>query len=122
MRCLICKRSFTKNLTFSTFLKNKKDLICDSCFKRYPFHITYSVIPLRRELHIYSLFDKRYSIPENAFLIEYSRLFEFVLNKAPSPYILLYNNFYLSEKMIKNIDHLMKLVNQDIYILCNYFN
>ncbi len=122
MRCLICKRIIQRKLTFSNIFKHQVDLVCDYCFKRYPFHICCSTLPIGKNINIYSLFEKKNQIPDNAFLIEYSRIFEYILNNFSKSVILVYNNLYLNDFLINNLEIIAKLFNNEIYILCNYLS
>lgn len=121
MRCLICKRLISTNLTFSNFLKNQNDLICDACFKRYPLKISYAVIPIGKNVHIFSLYPKKYQINENAFLIEYSKIFEYMQKNFKNKLIIPFNNFNLTKNRVYILEQISKLINDEIFIICNYF-
>ncbi len=48
----------------------------------YPIKITYQTIPINKKLiHVFSLFDKMYTINSYAFIIELSGLFQYISSK-----------------------------------------
>lgn len=122
MRCMICKRLFNRRISFSNFYKIENELICDDCFKRYKLHIGYSFMPIGKGLHIYYLFQDKYHISDNAFLIEYSRIFTYLLDKNQDTPIICYNNFYPNERTLKCLDAYGELFESQLVVLCNFMS
>lgn len=120
MKCYICKKNFNEKISFSNLFKPKMLFICDDCYRRYPINISYTEVPVGKGIRIYSLFPKKYKINTNAFILEYSRIYEFIA-EIKNRYILLFDNFYLTDKMEKFIEAFSSLFDGEIFILCNYF-
>lgn len=98
------------------------DLVCDNCFNKYPIKIDFMMFPIKKySIKIFSLFPKYYKIPENAFIKEYSRLFNFILEKNNNKsYILSYDTLFLTASFFNKMEILSTLIDDDIYVLCNF--
>ena len=123
MKCLICQKVFSHPKTFSTFFNNKELYICDSCYKRYKIDLSYNVIPLsnKKMLHIYSLFPKSEFFKGDPFIEEFSKLYKYVYNINPKRHIIVEYNIFFTNEKIKIYEELSKLIDDDLYILCNFY-
>lgn len=122
MRCIICKRLFNLKRGFTNLLVDRKEQVCDVCYNKYKLKIAYTEIPIGKGVKVYSLFPKKYMIPDNAFVVETSRIFSYILNTFNPKVILIYNNFYLSERQNTILEQISTLFESEIYILCNYMS
>ena len=123
MKCLICNNYFSKPKTFSSFFSNKELFICDNCYKSFAININYNVIPLNNNhnLFIYSLFEENNYFKGDPFILEFSQLFKYVYNQNQNRIILVDYNIYFTNEKFKIYDNLSKLLDDDIYILCNFY-
>lgn len=113
MKCLICNKEFTINITWGNLFREKNYDVCDNCFKRYPIKPNYQLIPLKNKaIHWFSLFDQKYSFSSIAFVKELSKLFSYVL-KANG--IILYYDYVDGDTLDKIIE--LEEFGLDIYLV-----
>lgn len=118
MKCLICNKSFNVKRKLSTLLKKEMVFVCDTCYKRYPINLNYQIIPIDNHLvHIYTLFDFKIYFKGDPFIIEYSKIFDFLNSKHKNELILLYKDLILSDKEFNNLEIISKALDKDIIIL-----
>lgn len=121
MKCIICKKNFNFKKTFKNFLDNDNEQVCDDCYNKYPIKISFDVLPVNQHMvHIFSLFPKKYRVPEQAFIKEYSRLFDYVYQKNNKEVILMLKGFNLTKTFFPVLELISTLFDSDIYIICNY--
>lgn len=121
VKCLICNNKFYIKRGIANLLSTKNFSICDSCYEKYKINITYDVIPLtNHKLYIYSLFDKEYFFKSDPFIIEFSRLVNYVITQTDEDNILIYKNIHITEFKLNQFSDLSDLINNDLYIVCNY--
>lgn len=122
MKCINCKNDFYIKRTFSNLFSSKKLMLCDSCYKSFPIEISVQTIPLfKHTLFVYQIYKSDYKINPNSYLIEYSKVFEYLLRKNQNDLIYVYDRFNLSQSNLDLFEQISTSFEKDIFILCNYF-
>ncbi len=120
MKCLICNHTFIVKRRIKDLFSYSKYFVCDSCYKKYPIKINYSVVPLNKySLKIYSLFDKEYYFKNDPFFLEFSHLLDYVL-KSSNENIFIYSLLKLNEYNLSILSNLANLLESDLIIVCDY--
>ena len=123
MKCKICNKRIINHITFSDFFSNKKRFICDECYKLYPLHINYTVIPLSNyELKIYSMFEKEYYFKNDPFNLETAQILTYLLEKYADSIILLEKKLFLNETNLSIYEVIADINKKDLCIICESFS
>ena len=92
MMCKICNNKFYIRRDFISLFSNKKYVICESCYKKHPIELEYNHLELEKfNCLILSMFKRKYHINFNAYIYEYSKIFN-KFNKN-NTYVLLFYDF-----------------------------
>ena len=122
MKCKICQKSFFIKRKIKDLLAVQKYFICDDCYNKYKIKLGYNILPLENHnLIIYSLFEEEYIFKGDPFIIEYSELFNYVLESNSNAYVICEKNVHITKYKIEMFSILSKLVNSDIILFCNAF-
>ncbi len=117
MRCLNCKENFIIKRRVDTLFKKEKYYICDKCFKKFPIKLSIDTIPITdRMIEIYSIFEKQYFINYDAFIIEYSKIFEYLYHKRKY-FIIIFDYIKITENFIKQIEIFSTILAENVVIL-----
>lgn len=116
MKCYNCNKDFYIKRKLSTFLSNRKYLVCEKCFKSNFIELNLNIVPLDngRKLNIYSLMKESFMGNSFAFLYEYSWLVSKMLYKN----IILMEDFYLNEENLFISTILSNLTENDVTVVC----
>ncbi len=122
MRCKICNNIIIMKRGIKDFLTIKNYDVCDTCYDKYKINITYNILPLdNHKLYIYSLFDKEYIFKTDPYILEFSRLFSYVINnESKNDNILVFKNINITKYYINLFNDLSNLLNDDLILVCNY--
>ncbi len=122
MRCMICNEKFYIKRNLETLFRVQSYTVCDKCYEKYKININYNVIPLdKHKIYIYSLFDQKYIFKHDPFKLEFSRLLNYVLkNNNIKDNLFVYTNIRMSKFYFNTFNCLSKLLDSDLYIVCNY--
>lgn len=117
VNCIVCHKSFIIKRSIKELLKKQMYLICDMCYKAHPLKLNVLNIPLEGgyEAFILSLFDESEKFNADGYILEYSKIVCKYLNKEP----IVENNFSLNKKNIKRLDTISKLLQNNVYVICN---
>lgn len=120
MKCLVCSSEFNEPRFLKDLFRTKKFHVCQNCLNKYPIKVNFNVIPLdSHQLEIVILFPKDKNINYNAFLDEYSKIYENVSFLNQNKVIIPYDKLYLTEENLMYFDHVSTLLDKDIIILTN---
>ena len=118
MRCLVCQNEFNEKRYLSDFFRTKKYYICTKCLKEHPIEINFNNIPLDDHmLEIVSMFEKEEYINYDAYIHEYSSIYEKLLQTRKKEQLLMCDNFMINDENIENINYISKTLDKDIVIL-----
>lgn len=81
MKCLACQKEIRVKVSWQNLFREKSYFICDKCYIKYPLDISYQVFPFFQNVHVFSLFNKKYDVNTYAFLDETTGLLSFIMNK-----------------------------------------
>lgn len=120
MICRLCNNDFYIKKELHNLFFDKKEYICDSCYKKYPIELEITDFPLE-DYHcvILSMFKKNYYIDYDFFINEYSKIFSSIMLRN-GYMVLFFDNFILNDFTIETIDLYSKLFQKNIYIFCCY--
>ena len=122
LKCLVCGKDFVIKRGFDDILRTKKEFVCDKCYQENPINIEFNYIPLtNHQLEIVSLFKTSY-INHDAFINEYSQIYQKLKQEKGNKPIYLYDSFVLTEDKINEFDYLSKELDEDITILTNTYS
>ena len=122
LKCLICGKDFVIKRGFNDILRTKKEFVCDKCYKDNPIEIEFNYIPLKNhQLEIVSLFKTSY-VNHDAFINEYSQIYQKLKEEKGHKPIYLYDSFVLTEDKINEFDYLSEALDEDITILANTYS
>lgn len=120
MKCMICGGLFNEHRKLKDLFRTVKYHVCSSCLKTYQININFSVIPLKHHvLEIVSLFDKDKNINYDAFLQQYSTIYQKICFLNDDKLIITMNKVYLSEEFIDSYEQISTLFDKDIIVLTN---
>lgn len=105
MRCLACKKLFRVKTTWQNLFVEQNYYLCSECIKKYPAKYTYITLPFDSLIHIFSIFDTKYNVNPDSFILERKVLFEFLakrfnLNEVILLYFDTFDEFIKKEEII----------------------
>ena len=119
MICLNCRKAFIVKRTINDLFDKQNYLICDKCLRNNPFKIQEDIIPLDNHiLRITNLFDMQQKNVFKAFDNEFEHIFQNLYNKYPNYHFIKVYNYVLNNENLREISHLSKELNKDIWIIC----
>ena len=122
MKCLICNKRITSKITFSDFFSRRNRFVCDKCYETFPIHINYNFIPLEKYgLNIYSIFDKEYHFKNDPFVMETSKIFNYLYEKDNNSIILLEKKLLINEYSLNIYQKIANINEKNIFIIFDYF-
>lgn len=118
MICRICNNRFYIKREFVSLFSTKKYIICDPCYKKYPIDLEYEAVKLEEyECCILNMFSKKYRINTNAFIYEYSKIFNKFYRKN-NYFVLMYESLDLNDYyVIEALDIISKLLQKNLFII-----
>ena len=120
MKCLVCNSEFNEPRFLKDLFRTKIFHVCQSCLNKYPLKINFILIPLDyHQLEIVFLFPKDKNINYNAFLEEYSKIYENISFLNQDKLIIPYEKIYLTEENLTSFDQISTLLDKDIIVLTN---
>lgn len=118
MNCQLCGNKFYIKRSILTLFKSQKEYICNNCLKKYEIKIEFETIYLDiYSATIVTFFKSKYKIDYNAYVKEYSKIFETLYKKAKA-YPIFLDHIILNDYTIETLDIISKLNNKDIIIFC----
>lgn len=120
MICCKCKKLFFIKRSFLDLFNEKKEYLCNSCYKSYPIKLNLETLSLpEHNIVIISIFDKPYPIDYNWYQEEYSKIFE--ANYFRNGYITLFFDFLVfNNETIELLQTYCSLFLSNLIIICFY--
>lgn len=118
MICRICNNKFYIKRDFIGLFSNKKYIICDSCYKKYPIDLNLETIELEKyNCYILSLFQKKQYINYNAYIYEYSEIIN-KYYKNDDNFLLIYDALDLTDdNCLEVLDVISKLWQKNLFVI-----
>lgn len=119
-KCAICKNNFYVKRGFLDLLRPENEYICNSCYNKYKIELNYQEFMLENySCAVVSLFKRMYKINYKAFILEYSRIAQKLMEKSDYELILL--DYVDLSYNLETLNMYANLLKKNIIILCYYY-